>query len=257
MFVPAGGGLFGGNSGYNNCCTPATQQSLTDAFNFNQLDNGIRGVQNGLCDGFYSTSLGISNLGNAISQTANANAIANLQGFNGVQNTINQTGNAIQSDINAGINGIQNSLCSGFNGIQSAIAQTNYNMKDCCCETRESIMNSNFANQTGFNNIQNQLASCCCDLGRGQENLKYALAQSTCDIITNADKNTDRIINYLTQNELDSLRTELQSAQLQLSQLSQTSTIVNKLNPTPVPAFAVNAPFSMGAYPNNTGCGCM
>lgn len=256
MFVPTGGGLFGGNSGYNNCCTPATQQSLTDAFNFNQLDNGIRGVQNGLCDGFYSTSLGISNLGNAISQTANANAIANLQGFNGVQNTINQTGNAIQSDINAGVNGIQNSLCSGFNGVQSAIAQTNYNMKDCCCETRESIMNSNFANQTGFNSIQNQLASCCCDLGRGQENLKYALAQSTCDIMTNADKNTDRIINYLTQNELDSLRNELQSAQLQLSQLSQTSTIVNKLNPAPVPAYTVSAPFSTNAYPNNAGCGC-
>lgn len=227
VFVPTGGGLFGGNSGYNNCCTPATQQSLTDAFNFNQLDNGIRGVQNGLCDGFYSTSLGISNLGNAI-----------------------------QSDINAGVNGIQNSLCSGFNGVQSAIAQTNYNMKDCCCETRESIMNSNFANQTGFNSIQNQLASCCCDLGRGQENLKYALAQSTCDIMTNADKNTDRIINYLTQNELDSLRSELQSAQLQLSQLSQTSNIVNRLNPAPVPAYTVSAPFSTNAYPNNAGCGC-
>lgn len=259
MFVPTGGGLFGGNSGYNNCCTPATQQSLTDAFNFNQLDNGIRGVQNGLCDGFYSTSLGISNLGNAISQTANANAIANLQGFNGVQNTINQTGNAIQSDINAGVNGIQSSLCSGFNGVQSAIAQTNYNMKDCCCETRESIMNSNFANQTGFNSIQNQLASCCCDLGRGQENLKYALAQSTCDIMTNADKNTDRIINYLTQNELDSLRNELQSAQLQLSQLSQTSNIVNQLQPTPKPAYITCSPYASAGINtvNAYGCGCM
>ena len=259
VFVPTGGGLFGGNSGYNNCCTPATQQSLTDAFNFNQLDNGIRGVQNGLCDGFYSTSLGISNLGNAISQTANANAIANLQGFNGVQNTINQTGNAIQSDINAGVNGIQNSLCSGFNGVQSAIAQTNYNMKDCCCETRESIMNSNFANQTGFNSIQNQLASCCCDLSRGQENLKYALAQSTCDIMTNADKNTDRIINYLTQNELDSLRNELQSAQLQLSQLSQTSNIVNQLQPTPKPAYITCSPYASAGINtvNAYGCGCM
>lgn len=258
VFVPTGGGLFGGN-GYNNCCTPATQQGVTDAFNFNQLDNGIRGVQNGLCDGFYSTSLGISNLGNTINQTANANAIANLQGFNGVQNTINQTGNAIQSDINAGVNGIQSSLCSGFNGVQSAIAQTNYNMKDCCCETRESIMNSNFANQTGFNNIQNQLASCCCDLGRGQENLKYALAQSTCDIMTNADKNTDRIINYLTQNELDSLRTELQSAQLQLSQLSQTSNIVNQLQPTPKPAYITCSPYASAGINtvNAYGCGCM
>lgn len=246
VFIPTGGnGLFGGNSGYNYCCAPATQQSVSDAFNFNQLDNGIRGVQNGLCDGFYSTSLGISNLGNTVAQTANANAVANLQGFNATQNAINQTGNTIQQ-----------SLCSGFNGVQSALAQTNYNMKDCCCETRESIMQSNFNNQTGFNAIQNQMASCCCDLGRGQENLKYALAQSTCDIMTNADKNADRIINYLTQNELDGLRSELQSAQLQLSQLSQTSNIINQLQPTPRPAYPVAPPFSTSAYPNNAGCGC-
>lgn len=124
-------------------------------------------------------------------------------------------------------------------------------------------MQSNFNNQTGFNAIQNQLASCCCDLGRGQENLKYALAQSTCDIITNADKNTDRIINYLTQNELDSLRTELQSAQLQLSQLSQTSNIVNQLQPVPKPAYPVMSPYQSfpvsAAFANayNNGCGCM
>lgn len=248
VFIPTGGnGLFGGN-GYNYCCAPATQQGVTDAFNFNQLDNGIRGVQNGLCDGFYSTSLGISNLGNTVAQTANANAVANLQGFNATQNAISQTGNTIQQ-----------SLCSGFNGVQSAIAQTNYNMKDCCCETRESIMQSNFNNQTGFNAIQNQMASCCCNLGRGQENLKYALAQSTCDIITNADKNTDRIINYLTQNELDNLRTELQSAQLQLSQLSQTSNIVNQLQPTPKPAYITCSPYASAGINtvNAYGCGCM
>lgn len=186
-----------GNS-YNNCCTPATAQGVTDAFNFNTLNNGVRGIQNGICDGFYSTSLAISNLGNAMQGSINDVNVTNLQGFNATQNAIAQTGNAIQQGI-----------CQGFNGVQSAIAQTNYNMKDCCCETRESIMQSNFNNQTGFNNIQNQIASCCCDLNRGQENIKYALAQSTCDIMTNADKNTDRIINYLTQNELDSLRTEL------------------------------------------------
>ena len=235
-----------GNS-YNNCCTPATAQGVTDAFNFNTLNNGVRGIQNGICDGFYSTSLAISNLGNAVQGGINDVNVANLQGFNATQNTVAQTGNAIQQG-----------MCQGFNGVQSAIAQTNYNMKDCCCETRESIMQSNFNNQTGFNNIQNQMASCCCDLGRGQENIKYALAQSTCDIMTNADKNTDRIINYLTQNELESLRTELQSAQLQLSQLSQTSTIVNSLMPTPKPAYPVMSPYTsipLSAF--NTGCnGC-
>ena len=66
MFIPTGGnGLFGGNE-YNYCCTPATQQGVTDAFNFNQLDNGIRGVQNGLCDGFYATANNINGVQSAI-----------------------------------------------------------------------------------------------------------------------------------------------------------------------------------------------
>jgi hypothetical protein len=35
---------------------------MTDAFNFNQLDNGLRGIQNGICDGFYTTAANISAL---------------------------------------------------------------------------------------------------------------------------------------------------------------------------------------------------
>lgn len=231
VVIPAGMG------GYGACCTPATQQGVTDAFNFNQLDNGIRGLERGLCDGFYNSSLAISNLGTQMQQGFCSSDRANLQSFNGVQSA----------------------LCQGFNGINQAIAQTNYNMKDCCCETRESIMQSNFNNQSGFNSIQNQLASCCCDLGRGQENIKYALAQSTCDIMANADKNTDRIINHLVQNEMQNLRTELQSAQFQLSQNSQTRALIDQLQPCPKPAYITCSPYQI--YPNcggnfNNNCGC-
>ena len=50
-----GFGGFGVNDGgYSPCCAPATAQGVSDAFNFNQLDNGLRGIQNGLCDGFYA-----------------------------------------------------------------------------------------------------------------------------------------------------------------------------------------------------------
>lgn len=54
-----------GNSAANwsPCCTPATQQSLSDAMNFSQLDNAARGIQNGICDGFYSMNSSIANLG--------------------------------------------------------------------------------------------------------------------------------------------------------------------------------------------------
>jgi hypothetical protein len=62
-------GGFGGNGGneggapyyaYNACCTPATMQGMTDAFNFNQLDNSLRGIQNGICDGFYAMANNIN-----------------------------------------------------------------------------------------------------------------------------------------------------------------------------------------------------
>lgn len=228
----------GGFGGYSACCTPATQQGLTDAFNFNQLDNGQRGLERGLCDGFYTTNLAITNLGTQMQQGFCSADRANLQSFNQ----------------------LQNQLCQGFNGIQSAIAQTNYNMKDCCCETRESIMQSNFNNQSNFNSLQNQLASCCCELGRGQENIKYALAQQTCDIMANADKNTDRIINHLVQTEMENLRTELQSAQFQLSQNSQTRALIDQLQPCPKPAYLTCSPYqtypSYGYYNNSNNCGC-
>lgn len=234
VVVPTGfgfGGFGGSYGGYSPCCTPATHQAMTDAFNFTQLDNGQRGLERGLCDGFYSVNLGISNLGTQLQQGFCATDRANLQGFNGVQSA----------------------LCQGFNGINSAIAQTNYNLKDCCCETKQAISENRFSTQTGFNAVSNQLASCCCDLERGQENIKYAIAQQTCDIITNADRNTDRIINHLVQSEMERLRTDLQSAQFQLSQNSQTRALIEQLQPCPKPAYLTCSPYQTYPYSANFG----
>lgn len=214
-----GGGFAGGNGGegvnyfgYNGCCAPATAQGLTSAFNFNQLDNGIRGLERGLCDGFY-----------------------------GVNNSINSVLSALQNCCCQ----TQLGLCQGFNGVNQAISTLGYQ------------------NQAGFNGIANQLASCCCDITRGQEGIKYELANSTNSILVANERNTDRIINYLTQTEMDKLRTELQSAQFQLSQLSQTSNIVNQLMPVAKPAYLTCSPYASAlGYPaygytqNNCGCGC-
>ena len=44
---------FGGNGfGRNN--DALTRADLCQDFNFNDLQNGVRGIQNGLCDGFYA-----------------------------------------------------------------------------------------------------------------------------------------------------------------------------------------------------------
>ena len=53
-----GFGGFGGGNGRGNCATTA---DIADAFNFNQLDNGIRGLERGFCDSTFA-------LNNAITQ---------------------------------------------------------------------------------------------------------------------------------------------------------------------------------------------
>lgn len=221
---------------------------MTDAFNFNQLDNGVRGVERGLCDGFYTTNLGITNLGTQMQQGFCSTDRANLQGFNSIQNSMCQ-----------GFNSVNQNLNQGFNGVTSALAQTNYNMKDCCCETQQNIMQSNFNNQQGFNQIANQLSTCCCNIENNQQGIRAALDRAVCDITVNQDKQADRIINHLVQNEMQALRTELQSAQFQLSQNSQTNNIISQLLPTPRPAYVVGSPYQSYAVNaintcNNGGC---
>lgn len=209
-----GNGGFGGEGGYGPCCVPATTQGMTDAFNFNQLDNGLRGLEQGLCNGFYT-------------QAQQVNSV-----LAALQDCCCKT---------------QTTMLTGFNGIESALCSMGYQ------------------NQAGFNNLSNQLASCCCDIGRGQDALKYQLEKATNELAIAGDRNTDRILNYLNQTEMDKLRTELQSAQFQLSQLSQTDNIINRLMPVAKPAYLTCSPYASvfglpnnyGGYGyNNTGCGC-
>lgn len=225
-----GGNNGGGGvpNGYQFCCAQSPQQGITDAFNFNQLDNGIRSVQSSLCDGFYATGNSIRDIGMAL------------------QNCCCQT---------------QLGMCEGFNGVNQSVANLGYQVSQGFCGVDKSILQSSFQNQTGFSGLSNQMAACCCDLERGQEALKFQMAKDTCDVITANERNTDRIINHLTQAEMDRLRTDLQSAQFQLSQISQTSNIVNQLLPTPKPAYLTCSPYASAfGYPNtnncNCGCGC-
>ena len=222
------GGNNGGNDGYgfgwNPCCAPATQQGLSDAFNFNNLDNNVRGVQQGLCDGFYAVNTSILNLGQSL-----------LQCCCDVKTGIMQNGYETRDAINTNSNAIQGQLCNGFNGINQNINNLGYKLQDCCCETQRAIDGINFNAQ-----------------------------KNTCDIIRAGQDNTQRIIDYLTNNEITSLRTELQSAQLQLSQLSQTRTLIDEIKPCPIPAYITcnpNAPFygyGFTGYNNgcNANCGC-
>ena len=216
-----GNGGAGNMYGFNACCAPATQQGMADAFNFSQLDNATRAISNGLCDGFYAVNTGILNLGQTL-----------LTCCCDVKTGIMQNGYETRDAINMNSNAIQGQLCQGFNGINQAINNIGYNIQDCCCKTQRSV-----------------------------DNVNYNMAKNTCDIIQAGNANTQRIIDYLTQNEITSLRTELQSAQLQLSNNAQTRNIISELRDTncPIPSYIVPNPnccynYGLGLANNQNGC---
>lgn len=59
-----GFGGFGGGAGLQGM---ATRADINAGFQFNDLQNGIRGIERGLCDGFYSVSNSFSSIGHQIS----------------------------------------------------------------------------------------------------------------------------------------------------------------------------------------------
>lgn len=91
----------GGNGGFGFC---GGNGALTRAELQMGLDNqdvkaGIRGIQQGLADGFY------------------ANNTTMLNGFNG----------------------IQRDLCAGFSGVTAGLTQLGYQQQQCCCEIKGAI----------------------------------------------------------------------------------------------------------------------
>ncbi len=156
-----------------------------------------------------------------------------LRKLDGIQNGLCDGFYAQNTTMLNGFNGVQRDLCTGFSAVNAGIAENRFAMQNCCCETNRNI-----------------------DAVRA-ENYK-----NTCEITTNATENTQRILDKLCQMEGDAknqriadLQTQLQSAQFQLSQVSQTANIVNNLRPVPVPAYQVSNPYSC-VYGCNNGCGC-
>ena len=165
--------------------------------------------------------------------------------------------------IENGITGIGTQLCNGFNSVNSNISNLGYNLQNCCCDLKQGLgeVNYNLAAQTNI--LQNTV-------NNNGTAIQQALNTGFRDVIDAQNAGTQRIVDLFTQDKIQSLQTELQSAQLQLSNAAQTNNIVNALRPTPVPSYPVMSPYTSIINPtgftfgvsgngcgyNACGCGC-
>lgn len=237
VFCGWGNGGWGGN-GNAGLQGALTRADLCQDMNFGQIENGIRGIQQGLCDGFYAQN---TNLLNGFAGVQNA--LTN--GFAGVDNAVCTLGYQTQAGINSvNVAGMQNTF-----GLQQAINE------------------NTVAGMQNTNALQSQLAQCCCDNRAGQKDIKYRMATDTCaiqntvqnttrDIIDNANNNTRSILDFLVQDKISTLQAENQNLKLAASQAAQNNYLVDQLRPCPIPAYVTCNPWASSYNYGYNGCGC-
>lgn len=170
-------------------------------------------------------------LGYELGKVATTNDVAS--GFN--NSAVLSNLNDLKLGQTQGFASIQQTLCQGFNGINTSILQGFHGVDNAVC-----TLGYNMA--TGFNGVSRQIADCCCETKSAIADLKYANERQTCDLITNQNANTQRIIDFLTTEKINSLTAENVALKGRISNDAQTAAIVGALKPCPVPAYAVPNP---------------
>ena len=203
--------------------------------------------------------------------------------------------NGIQNAVTTGFGNVQNALCQGFAGTTAAVTGAQNAIAQQLYGNEIASLNRSFAEQTanvqGFNNVQAQLAQCCCDNKSAALENRYVLAQEACatrtadaqntqSIIASQQQGTQAILDKLCALELDGVKNQLAQAQrenvglqnqlnmaaLRESQTAQNAFIsqgfanevdalYNRLNSCPVPTTPVYGRTPIFTCGNN-GCGC-
>lgn len=233
-----GGGMFGGMGGWGNAGMMAaangalTRADLCSEFNFNGLENAVRGVTQGLCDGFYAMQNSINGLGMNV-----------MQGFSQAElSRANQQAALMQQLCNLG-----------------------YQQKDCCCETQRSIDGVKFTIAQEDCATRNLMQSNTRDLIENQN----ANARAVLDALTaqRLEAKDERIAAQAAQIQALQLAASQanQNAAIGAMISASEATILRRTGAEcPTPAYVVQPPTPVNFPVNgcgqfngwNNGCGC-
>lgn len=226
-----GFGNFGGEGG---CCActreqlSTIQETIQDNHNADLLMSAIKGSE-----GATRELAGILN--------ADYNALTTS--ICAIQGAIKEVGGQVGFSAERVINAVNAGDC---NVIQA--------LKDCCCQTQQSILKMGYENQIATlnqtNQLTNSLNSINTGLERGFSSVAFETSQQTCAIKEMIQDSTAQILAGQRaaelremQNKIDSLRDERTALQLQASQQAQTANLINQIKPCPIPAYITCNPY--------------
>lgn len=197
--------------------------------------------------------------GNAIQSQLDAmrSQIADNQNSSLVMDAIRGNANAITqlaSNLNCDFNALNNAICCVRSGIQEVAGNVNFSaervinainlgdanltsaLQNCCCQTQQNIIKMGYENQLGQKDIVNQMQTGFSQTNSGLEraasNLGFQMSQIACDLKTNANANTQRIVDVLNNHWQSDLQQRYNDARLELSQQKQNATLIAALKTT-------------------------
>ena len=149
-----------------------------------------------------------------------------------INNGFQNTNNAIAAGFgrtNDNLCDVKASVLTGDMGLQNSILDNKYSNALTSCQTQRDILTQ--TNELNTNLLTTALQSqakmdeCCCNL-RAQ-----------------GIENTQKILDALNQNTIDSLRSELNDAKNTITANGIGASIVNQVRPYPVPSYLVSSPY--------------
>lgn len=217
MFGWGGFGGWGGNAG--GASGALTRADLCQDMNFQSLENGVRGIQQGLCDGFYAQNTTM------------------LQGFNGVQSA----------------------LCQGFNGVNSQISNVGFQLQDCCCQTQRAIDGVNYNMAKNTCDLQNTMNNNTRDLLDNQNSNTRAildfLTQDKIATLQAENQSLKLAASQQAQNAFITANQEAQTAEL-IRRLGRDCPIPAFVVPNPNGCYGTPVGVLNNGCGYNNGCGC-
>lgn len=177
-----------------------------------------------------------------------------------IQHGICDSTYALTNAINSGFSTAELSRCNQQAALMQQLNNMAFQQQDCCCQTQRAL-------ERGFADVNYNMATQACDT-------RNTIQNTTRDILENNNSNTRAILDFLTNSELEKLRSENQTLKFAASQANQnavlqaamdanTAEIIRRTgNDCPIPAYVVpnpnccyGNPVGVMPYQNYGGCG--
>ena len=108
-------------------------------------------------------------------------------------------------------------LCNAmnFNNLENAVGRLGDNLTNTYIGLQNGLCQLGYENQKSFGTLSSQLAQCCCETQRAIDGVNYNGAINTAAINANTTAQTQKILDAMAQNKIESLQAQVNQLQLQ------------------------------------------